>query len=292
MAFWREAGSARAGPDAQSSTAGDPFRRGRQQFWFVLRRDLALGLAGLGLVLLLSACRVDATTQAGLTVAAAANVGPAFQEIGERFQQETGIAIVFVLGSTGTLAQQLKNGAPYDVFAAADVDTVERLVAEGLLEEDTQRSYAQGRLALVVNRESSLSLSSLQDLADPAVTRVAVANPQHAPYGRAAEQALRRAGLWPQVAGKLVWAENVRQALQFVQTGDAQAGLVALSIADVPEVITVVVPSSWHDPIDQAIAVSARSVQPEVGRRFVAFLTGPVGQEILQRYRYQAPGGQ
>jgi molybdate transport system substrate-binding protein len=225
----------------------------------------------------------------GLTVAAAANVQFAFQEIGERFEAETGIPVSFVYGATGTLARQIENGAPYDVLAAADTASLAQLTTQDLVRADDQTVYARGRLALVANRASEFHGVTLDDLATSEGVRIAIANPDHAPYGRAARQTLVAVGLWETLEeeARVVRAGNVRQALQFVEIGDAPLGLVSLSIADVPGVSYALVPAYLHEPIDQAIGVTARSAQVGAARRFVAFVTGPEGKTILERYGYQ-----
>lgn len=255
---------------------------------FRARRVAAvLGLCFLAIIY--TACASDVSPQP-LTVAAAANVRFAFEELGAFYQEESGARVTFVFDSTGTLAQQIRNGAPFDVFAAADEITIDSLMEAGLLDGDTRRLYAQGQLVLVVNRESGVVANTLEDLDDPPVTRIAIANPEHAPYGQAAIQALKTAGLWEAVEGKLVWAENVRQALQFVQTGNASVGLVARSIAEVPEVSSVAVPATLYAPINQAMAVVQNSTRPAAARAFVDFVTGPVGRQVLKRYGYLLPG--
>ncbi len=223
-------------------------------------------------------------------VAAASDLYFAFTEIGQRFQERTGIAVTFSFGSTGQLAQQIENGAPFDVFAAADESYIDRLAEQGLIVSETRQLYAQGRLVLVVNRRSGLAINRISDLASPSVHPIAIANPDHAPYGLAARQALERAGLWEQVLPRIVMGENVRQTLQFVQAGDAPVGIVALSIADVPEVSYVVVPAELHDPINQAMAVLKSSAQPKAARRFVEFVNGPEGRPIMRRYGFRLPG--
>jgi molybdate transport system substrate-binding protein len=224
-------------------------------------------------------------------VAAAADLHFAFTEIGRRFQEETGVPVTFVFGSSGQLAQQIENGAPFDVFAAASEEYVDRLAARGLIVPDSRQLYAQGRLAIVVNRRSGRIVERLEDLADPSLGPIAIANPDHAPYGLAARQALERAGLWEQVQPRLVMGENVRQALQFVQTGDAPVGIVALSVANVPEVRYVPVPPELHEPINQALAILKSSPQPDVARRFVEFVNGPQGRPIMRRYGFLHPIG-
>lgn len=249
-----------------------------------------ISLFALLAVLALLATGCPAAQEPGLTVAAAANVNFAFDELGTRFTEQSGIPLTFVFGSTGTLAQQIENGAPFDVFAAADEITIDRLAAQSLTLDGSRRTYAQGRLVIVVNRASGLTVVSLADLADPAITRIAIANPEHAPYGQAAREALSATGLWDTLQDRIVWAETVRQALQFVQTGDAAAGLVALSIADVPEVATTSVPDDLYQPINQAMAVLSRTTRPDAARQFLDFVTGSEGQAILKRYGYRVPG--
>ena len=250
---------------------------------------LASGLSAV-LVLGLICCVACASAPAqGLTVAAAANVQFAFREIGDQFEAETGIPVNFVYGATGTLARQIENGAPYDLLAAADTASLDQLTAQGLIRAEDQAVYARGRLALVANQSSGLQGVTLDDLATLEGVRIAIANPDHAPYGRAAYQALMAVGLWDALEeqARLIRAGNVRQALQFVETGDAPLGLVSLSIADVSEVTYVLVPTHLHQPIDQAIGVTTRSNHVAAARRFLAFVAGPQGRAILARYGYQ-----
>lgn len=243
-----------------------------------------------GSALLVGCGSANSKPAAGLTVAAAADLRFAFEEIGPRFEEETGVPVTFVFGSTGMLTQQIENGAPFDVLAAANVAYVEQLADRGLVLDDTIQLYAQGRIVLAVNRESGLEVTALVDLTSPAVKRVAIANPEHAPYGQAAKEALLSAGVWEAVQPKLVLGENVRQTLQFIQTGDAAVGIVALSIADVPEVSYTLIPAELHQPINQAMAVIRTSAQPEMARRFIEFVNGPTGRAIMQRYGFRLPG--
>jgi len=225
-----------------------------------------------------------------LRVAAAADLQFAFAEIGALFEEETGGKVIFIFGSTASLASQIENGAPVDVFAAADVRSLDGLVSKGLLIKDTQRTYAFGRIALVGNKKAGISLSGLRDLLDTRVKHIAIANPQHAPYGLAAQQALEASGVWEQVRPKLVYGENVRQALQFVQTGNADAGIVALSIAEVPEVTYVPIEQGLYQPLEQSIAVLKGIRDEELAREFVAFVDGPVGRSVLRKYDFRLPG--
>ncbi len=260
------------------------------------RRAWTLGMAAL---LWLSAACAPVAPQARpgtvaqpepLLVAAAASLEGAFNEIGDAFEAETGQPVTFVFGASGNLATQIENGAPFDVFAAANVEFVERLADGGLILPDTQAVYAQGRLALAVNRAAGVTATNLEDLLDPAITRVAIANPQLAPYGLAAQQALHSRGLWESLELKIVYGENVRQALQYVQTGDAQAGLVALSIVSVPEVSYTMIDAALHDSLDQALVVIAGRPHEETARAFAAFVLGSGGREILGRHGFTPPG--
>lgn len=245
------------------------------------------------LLLLLAACNKRAgvsTPDEPLLVGAASDLQFAFTEIGEQFEAETGQKVTFTFGSTGNLTTQIENGAPFDILAAANVSFVESLTEQGLTIPDTQQLYAQGRIVLVVNRESGVEATSLEDLLDPAITRIAIANPEHAPYGQAAREALQSAGVWAEIEEKVVLGENVSQTLQFVQTGDAPVGIVALSIADVPEVTGTLLPAELHEPINQALAV-IRSTTNEAGARaFIDFVNSPAGRDIMKRYGFLLPG--
>lgn len=225
-----------------------------------------------------------------LTVAAAADLQFAFTEIAELYEARTGQPVTLVFGSTGQLAQQIENGAPFDLFAAANIAFIEQLRDKGLLLPETIALYAEGRIVLAVNRNFTFEVDELIDLASSPVQRVAIANPEHAPYGVAAKEALINGGVWELVEQKLVYGENVRQTLQFVQTGDAQAGIVALSIADVPEISWTLIDADLHTPLLQALAVVRSSPQPEAARSFAAFINGVEGRPIMQRYGFVLPG--
>lgn len=255
--------------------------------------SLRWAAAYLLLALLLFACIPGATTHEVATepllVAAAASLEDAFNEIGAAYEADTGQPVEFVFGSSGNLATQIENGAPFDIFASADEGFVDRLASQDLVLHDTRAIYAQGRLVLAVNLESGLQVVSIQDLTDPSVSRVAIANPELAPYGLAARQALQRSGLWEAVAPKIVQGANVRQALQYVQTGDAQIGLVALSIADVPEVSYSPVDAKLYEPLNQTLAVVASTEQETAARKFAAYVLGPAGQSILSAHGFTSP---
>jgi molybdate transport system substrate-binding protein len=225
-----------------------------------------------------------------LTVFAAADLAFAFRELVPRFEKALGVTVTLVLGSTGNLAAQIEHGAPADVFFAADEQFVDRLVRQGVLIAETRALYGQGRLVLATAKRAGPKLGDLRGLRELRVRHVAIANPEHAPYGRRAEEVLRRLGLWDALRPKLVYGENIRQTLQFVQSGAAEAGIVALAVANVPEVEWVPIDPSLHAPLDQAVAVVRRSARPELGVAFVQFVNGPVGRDVMKRYGFLLSG--
>ncbi|RME51475.1 MAG: molybdate ABC transporter substrate-binding protein [Caldilineae bacterium] len=224
-----------------------------------------------------------------LTVSAASDLTLAFEELGAMYEAETGTPVVFNFGSTGKLAQQIEQGAPVDLFAAANTAYVDRLAAAGRLLPGSVQRYARGRLALWTRTGAPFHPQTLADLLDPAVQRVAIANPEHAPYGMAARQALQSAGVWEAIQPKLVLGENVRQTLQFAETGDVDVALVALSLSIPSDGTWTLVPEDLHDPIDQSLAIVAGSPRTEAARRFIALLRSPRGQAVLQRYGFTLP---
>jgi molybdate transport system substrate-binding protein len=256
-----------------------------------LRNVVILGLLALALALGWRALGWSSSQGGGepLTVAAAASLQFALAEIGQMFEEETGQAVVFSFGSSGNLAHQIENGAPLDVFASANAAYVEQLHAKGLIVAHTQQVYAQGRVVLAVNRASGVQVERLEDLLGADVIYVALANPAHAPYGLAAQQALQSAGLWEALQPKLVYGETVRQAMQFVQTGNAEAGLIALSVADAPGLDYTLLDAGLHQPLDHVIAVLQDTPRLTASERFIAFVRGPLGQSVLRRYGFQIP---
>ncbi len=220
-----------------------------------------------------------------ITVAAAANLSFALKEIGASFEKDTGIRPVVVFGSTVNLTRQIEEGAPFDVFLAADRIHVEKLKKEGAVLPDTATVYASGIIVVAWNR-SLPGKVTIMDLADPRIRKVAIANPAHAPYGIAAMEALKKAGVWDKIKGKIVYGENIRQTLQYIQNGDAEAGIVALSIAGVPEVRHAAIDQRLYKPIDQAAAVLKTTKKEGAARRFIAFLKSRAGKAILRKYGY------
>jgi molybdate transport system substrate-binding protein len=233
----------------------------------------------------------SSTSPATLTVSAAADLGPAFREIGSLFEEQTGIKTNFNVGSSGQLAQQIELGAPVDLFAAADVLRIDALEAKGRILPDTRKVYALGRIALWTRADSPLRIEHLEDLLRPEVRRIAIANPDHAPYGLAARQAMQSAGIWERLQDRLVLAENAQQTLQYAQTGNVDAAIVPLSLSNQGGGRWVLVPADLHRPIIQALAVIKGSAHEREARSFADFVTGPQGREVLAKYGF-APADQ
>lgn len=224
-----------------------------------------------------------------LVVAAASDLQGAFTEIGKLFEAETNCRVLFTFGSTGQLSQQIEHGAPFDIFAAASVVHIEQLASKNRVIADSKQLYARGRIVLAVNKNFAVPVTNLEDLLKPEIQHVVLANPAHAPYGLAAKQALEREGLWDKLQPKIVFGENVRQALMYVRTGNAEAGLVALSVANVPEVTYTLIDDSLHEPLDQAIAIVAGTQQEELARQFIDFINGTEGRPIMKKYGFVLP---
>jgi molybdate transport system substrate-binding protein len=224
-----------------------------------------------------------------LLVAAAADLAFAFREIGPAFERAHGAKVTLVLGSTGQLAQQIQHGAPFDVFFAANRVFVEDLRTKGAVLAESVEPYARGTIVLATQRGRAAP-ASLRDLARDDVKRIAIANPAHAPYGMAAREALERTGVWAKVQSKLVYGENIGQALQFLQTGNVDAAILALSVARRPDLDYVSIDAALYTPIVQAAAVTARSRHPDLARAFIRFVNGPQGRPAMKRFGFLLPG--
>lgn len=241
------------------------------------------------LILIFCALSFPVAAQERISVAGAADLAFAFREIAQKFEKDTGVKVVLTLGSTGMLTEQIERGAPFDVFFAANIKYIDGLKRGGYVMPDTVELYAVGRVALAVNRASGAQAKGLADLLDPRIKWVAIANPEHAPYGAAAMEALKSGGLWERLKGKLVYGENVRQTLQFIQTGNAQAGIVALSVADVPEISYTLIDYKLHKPISQAAAVVSGSKHERAARAFIRYVNSPSGRPVMEKYGFTLP---
>jgi molybdate transport system substrate-binding protein len=221
-----------------------------------------------------------------LTVAAASDLTPVFEELGREFESATKTKVVFMFGSTGMLARQIENGAPVDLFAAANVSYVDQLEQKGLIIPDTKAVYARGRITLWTSNDSPVRLQGIADLARPEVQRIAIANPDHAPYGLAAKQALQSAGIWERVQPKLVYGDNIRQTLQYAETGNVEVAIVSLSLSVPSNGRWTLIPEELHQPIDQGLAVIKDTKNEQAARAFATFISSPQGKSIMKKYGF------
>lgn len=225
-------------------------------------------------------------------VAAAADLKWAMDELVARHRlQHPQDAIAVTYGSSGKFMTQVRQGAPFDLYFSADTAYPEALVREGLVPGPVQR-YARGRLVVWSQRLPPAALT-WEALASAGVRRVAIANPAHAPYGQRAREALMAAGVWAQVQPKLVLGENIAQAAQFVQTGNADAGLVALSLVSGPrrpqKGHVVLVPQALHSPLDQGFVLTRKGAANPAARRFAEHVQSPAARRILATYGFELP---
>jgi molybdate transport system substrate-binding protein len=234
------------------------------------------------LLLLALSCKPEPEACVQPVVLAASDLQYALTELAEQYRQRSGCAPLLAFGSTGTYTSQLEQGARADLFFAANASFIDRLQGQSLLYEDSRTVYGIGRIVLVSSGEPPASLASLTD---PAIRYLAIANPEHAPYGLAAQQALQASGLWEAVQPRLVRGENIAQTWQLVQTGNADAGIVALSLV-VESTPYTLVDSALHEPLVQVAAVPRSAEHPQAGRDFLAFVLAPEGRAVLQRYGF------
>jgi molybdate transport system substrate-binding protein len=222
------------------------------------------------------------TTQvrsADLSVAAAADLASLAPELTAAFQQKTAIHLTVTLGASGILKQQIANGAPYDVFLSANEQYVRDLASAGQIVAGSVRVYAFGRLGLW---SAEGQFKDAGELTGPALKHLAIPNPEHAPYGVAARDFLRRKGLWDALESRIVYGENVRQTLQYAETGNADAVITAWSLV-LEKKGAVLLPAD-HAPISQAVGIVSASKQQEAARRFLDFLSGPEGTKLLREH--------
>ena len=227
-----------------------------------------------------------------LIVAAAADLSSALQEIAAAYEKKTTVRVKLSFGASGALTQQIQNGAPFDLFFSADMDYPRQLIAAGQADGASLYQYAVGKLVLWVPADSPLDLEykGAQVLLDPSVKKIAIANPQHAPYGRAALAALKHYGLYDRVADRLVLGENVSQAAQFVESGNAQAGFVALAHALAPGMQGKGkywdVPAEAYPPLAQGVVVITRSLHKKEAAEFVRYVKTKEAAAVLTRYGF------
>ena len=233
-----------------------------------------------------------------ITVAAASDLNFALKELARTYEARSGTKVRLTFGSSGTFFTAIQNGAPYDLYFSADVDFPKQLEAAGLVVPGTLYEYALGRLVLWAPKTSPLNVNDgLKLLAEASVRKIAIANPKHAPYGRAAEQAMRAAGVYEKASPKLVLGENISQAAQFAQTGNADVGLIALALVAHPssnapgglEGKYWLVPAEMYRPIRQAAVVVKSSRQKDAAKKFLDYVKSDEARAILKKYGFEKP---
>jgi molybdate transport system substrate-binding protein len=229
-----------------------------------------------------------------IRVAAAADLKFAMGELGEQFEKQTGAKVSVTYGSSGNFFSQIENGAPFDLFFSADIESPKKLEAAGLAEPGTLYEYALGRMVIWTPSDTKVDLTKQgwNALLDASVQKIAIANPEHAPYGRAAVAALQKAGIYGRVKAKLVYGENISQAAQFVQSGNAQAGIVALSLANSPGMKDGkrwTIPVEMHPPIEQGAIILKQAKNKDGARTFLEFVKSAAGRAILVKYGFALP---
>lgn len=228
-----------------------------------------------------------------ITIAAAADLKFAMDEIVTTFKKTNPVdELDVVYGSSGNFNTQIQQGAPYDLFFSADIGFARELVKNGLAASDVM-PYAVGRIVLWSASQDATKMN-LDSLSDPKITRIAIANPKHAPYGRRAEEALRAAGLWDKIAPKLVYGENIAQTAQFVQSGNAQVGIVALSLAVNPGLANKgdywLIPDKLHAPLEQGFVVTKRAASNGLAKKFADYMGSKPARAVMTKYGFVLPG--
>lgn len=251
-------------------------------------------LLRLALALLIAVLGATAVAGEEVRVAAAADLKFAMTQLAEQFEKETGTRVNVTYGSSGNFFSQIQNGAPFDLFFSADVEHAKKLEARGFAERGTLYNYAVGQIVIWMPPSANVDVNKLEwnALLDASIQKIAIANPEHAPYGRAAVAALQKAGIYEQVKSKLVYGENISQAAQFVQSGNAQAGIIALSLAVSPVMNagkSWEIPAEMHPPIEQAAVLLTGAKNKKAAGAFLDFVKSAAGREVLLKYGFAIP---
>jgi molybdate transport system substrate-binding protein len=259
-------------------------------FLTVIRAGVWIGLIGL-----MSLVWAGPIRAGEISVAAAADLNFAFKEIVSAFEKKTGNTVKLSLGSSGNFFAQISNGAPFDLYFSADISYPKKLEEAGLAESGTLYMYAVGRIVVWVPKGSSIDVASLgiKALQHPSVKKIAIANPKHAPYGRAAVAAMEHFKVYEAIKDKLVLGENISQTAQFVQTGGADIGIIALSLAVAPAMKESgsywEVPLEAYPRLEQGAVVLKAAKDVKTARMFLDFIRGPEGAAVLKRYGFFLP---
>jgi molybdate transport system substrate-binding protein len=232
-----------------------------------------------------------------IRVAAAADLKFAMDDLASQFEKQTGTTVSVTYGSSGNFFAQIQNGAPFDLFFSADMDYPWKLEAAGLAEPGTLFEYTIGRIVIWVPADSTIDITQQKwaALLKPEVRKIAIANPDHAPYGRAAVAALRKADVYEHVKSKLVYGENISQAAQFVVSGNAQAGIIALSLAISPGMKDGKrweIPPDSYSPIEQGAVLLASAQNKQQARRFLELVKSAEGRASLEKFGFSVPAVQ
>jgi molybdate transport system substrate-binding protein len=260
-----------------------------------MRRLVSLGVIALLLMFAVVLIPRAESADREINVAAAADLSAALQEVATNYEKRTGVAVKLSFGASGALTQQIQNGAPFDVFFSADMDYPRQLIGGGQADGATLYRYAVGQLVLWVPKDSPLDVEhkGMDVLLDPSVKKISIANPQHAPYGRAAAAALKHYGLYEKLGDRLVLGENVAQAAQFVESGNAQVGFVALAHAMAPAMQGKgrywTVPAEAYPPLDQGVVLISHSPHREDAAAFLDFIKTEEVAGLLRRYGFSSP---
>lgn len=228
-----------------------------------------------------------------ITIAAASDLKFAMDEIVSSFKQANpDDQIDVAYGSSGNFNTQIQQGAPFDLFFSADIGFPRELVRNGLAASEV-KPYALGRIVLW-SASMDATKMTLTNLTDPSIARIAIANPKHAPYGKRAEEALRASGLWEAIEPKLVYGENIVQTTQFVQTGNAQIGIIALSLAGNPELAQKggywLIPDNLHEPLEQGFIITKRAENNALAKRFADYMLSSPVRLVMTKYGFVLPG--
>ncbi|WP_078555242.1 molybdate ABC transporter substrate-binding protein [Bacillus alkalicellulosilyticus] len=238
------------------------------------------------ILILISGCgaQQEDEIQPKLYVAAASDLLFAFQEIQPLFEEKYNVQLTFSFGSTGQLADQIENGAPFDAFAAANEHFIDQLAEKDLIVEETREIYALGLIGLATLPDSSIEVASIEDLLKDSVKKIAIANPEHAPYGMAAKEALEQAGIWDSIQSRLIFGRNISDTLTLLETGNVEAAIIARSLAH--EYINFTyIDQELYTPLHQTVAVINTSENQELAAAFIEFIQNE-GRPIMDKYGF------
>lgn len=253
-------------------------------------------LGAVALLCLLGGAGAESVRAGEITIAAASDLNFAFKELTAAFEQQTGTHVKLSLGSSGNFYSQIQNGAPFDLYFSADIGFPRKLEESGHAVPGSLYRYAVGRIVVWAPKASPLQVEKLgiAVLQNPSVQKIAIANPKHAPYGRAAVAAMEKYKLYDRVKDKLVLGENISQTAQFVESGACDVGIIALALALAPSMKTAgkywEVPMEAYPPLEQGAVILTTSKNRQAARQFLDFLKSPQGQEIMRRYGFTLPG--